>query len=289
LGIATKELRRLVYERKIRYAIVDGIVRIHVLTPVCNAHSDQCGQRIHPLARENIVNLNPTSADHPIARSAGVPLSGKLKHVTRPAFLATTTLAVVLLAGCSGLSKNSASKPSTPATTAKGTTITSLTNPPLATSSTAPVVPSSDQCTASDLQPAWPGTGDGASGSIYFVVNLLNSSSATCVTGGYVGISAYDPAGDLISASESRDLFGSNSAPILSVAPGASIHFIIGLPDSDLADGGTECSTTVGALHLIPPNETTEVQIATPVARGYPSLCGNTFMVGPLQSGATND
>jgi hypothetical protein len=123
----------------------------------------------------------------------------------------------------------------------------------------------------------------------YFGVNLLNSSPATCVTGGYVGVSAYDPAGDLISASESRDLLGSNSAPTLSVAPGASIHFVIGLPDTNVADGGTECSNTVGALHLIPPNETTEVQIATPVARGYPSLCGNTFMVGPLQSGATND
>jgi hypothetical protein len=45
----------------------------------------------------------------------------------------------------------------------------------------------------------------------------------------------------------------------------------------------------VGALHLIPPNETTEVQIATPVTMGYPALCGSTFQVGPLLSGAINN
>jgi hypothetical protein len=82
---------------------------------------------------------------------------------------------------------------------------------------------------------------------------------------------------------------GSNSSPTLSVVPGASLHFIIGLPDVDIVDGGTECSTMAGALHLIPPNETAEVQVATPVTMGYSNLCGSTFIVGPLQSGAINN
>jgi hypothetical protein len=42
----------------------------------------------------------------------------------------------------------------------------------------------------------------------------------------------------------------------------------------------------VGALHLIPPNERTAVQIATPISTGYPKLCGNNFLVGALTSGA---
>lgn len=235
------------------------------------------------------MKLNSSSANNRIARSVGLPSLGKVQPAKRPAFLTMTALAVVLLAGCSSSPKNSASKSSTTATTAKATTTTSPSNPPSTTSSTVPAAPSSNQCTASDLQPSWPGTGNGASETLYFVVNLLNFSSATCVTGGYVGVSAYDPAGDLIAASESRDLMGSNSPPTLSVAPGASLHFIIGLPDVDIADGGTECSTAVGALHLIPPDETAEVQVATPVTMGYPSLCGSTFMVGPLQSGATNN
>jgi hypothetical protein len=131
--------------------------------------------------------------------------------------------------------------------------------------------------------------GDGASGVLYFQVALVNTSSASCVTGGYVGVAAYTPAGHLIVATESRELLGASAPSTLSIAPGASMHFVVGFPDVDQADGGTACSTMVGALHLIPPNETTEVQIATPVATGYPTLCGSTFNVGPLVSGAAND
>ena len=104
-------------------------------------------------------------------------------------------------------------------------------------------------------------------------MNLANSSSQTCVTGGYVGVRAYDPAGAQIAASELRDPLGDSSPPTLYVSPGDSVHFTIGLPTVRPA-GGTQCSTKVGVLHLIPPNETTEVQIATPVRAGYPLLCG---------------
>jgi hypothetical protein len=136
------------------------------------------------------------------------------------------------------------------------------------------------------MHPSWTGQGNGASGNLFYVVNLLNSSPSTCVTGGYVGVSAYDPAGDLIAASGSRNAMGTTSPPTLTVAPGATVHFVVGLPDVNEAAGGTECSTTVGALHLIPPNEMTGVQIATPISTGYPKLCGEAFMVGPLLSGA---
>lgn len=205
------------------------------------------------------------------------------------ALVAIGALAVDLLAGCSGSPAKNTANETTTAVSAPTTTTTTPRNPTSTTSSTGRDTPRAPQCTASDLQPSWPGLGDGASGTVFFVVNLLNSTSTTCVTGGYVGVSTYDPAGDQIAASESRDLMGSNSAPTISVAPGASIHFMVGLADVDDATGGTECSTTVGALHLIPPNEKTEVQIATPVRMGFPALCGNTFLVGPLLSGATNN
>src|ERR1700728_951192 len=165
--------------------------------------------------------------------------------------------------------------------------------PPM-TETAPPVVaepPAASSCDRRDLKPSWSGVGDGASGILFYVVNLLNVSATTCATGGYIGVSAYDPAGDLIAASESREqgLGGPNPLSSLSVAPGSSVHFTIGLPEVDEATGGTPCSTTVGALHLIPPNETTDVQIATPISTGYPSLCDSTFMVGPLGSGAINN
>jgi hypothetical protein len=124
-----------------------------------------------------------------------------------------------------------------------------------------------------------------ASEHLYYTVNLENVSGRGCVTGGYVGVAAYDPEGRLIPASESRAPgFAPDAA--LSVEPGASMHFTVGFADVDMETGGTPCSTMVGALHLIPPNDWTEEQVATRISTGYPKLCGNNFLVGPLASGA---
>jgi hypothetical protein len=62
------------------------------------------------------------------------------------------------------------------------------------------------------------------------VVNLLNTSPAPCATGGYVGVSAFNPNGDLIAASAMREGTGLVSPSTLTVAPGASVHFTVGFP-----------------------------------------------------------
>jgi hypothetical protein len=196
-------------------------------------------------------------------------------------------VAVTLLVGCSTSSTTKPPQAST--TTITRVPPSNTTTQPVGTPTptTTPVALASHQCTANALKPSWPGTGNGASQHLFYVINVMNSSSATCVTGGYVGVSAYDPAGNLLAASETRQAsLGSPGTPTLSVAPGTSVHFTVGLADSNISAGGTECSTRVGAFHLIPPNETTEVQVATPISSGYPTLCGNEILVGPLQSGA---
>jgi len=204
----------------------------------------------------------------------------------RIAVVALIPLAGIAALGCGSSVATTKPKTTSPSTTAPATTTT---NPSPSTTSTAPTTPASHQCTASELQPSWPGIGNGASGTVFYVVDLLNSSAAPCVTGGYVGVSAYDPMGHLIAASAMREGTGLAPPQTLTVAPGASAHFTVGFPDVDEAAGGTACSVTVGALHLIPPNKTTEVQIATPISTGYPSLCGSSFMVGALQSGASSN
>lgn len=214
----------------------------------------------------------------------------------RPTILVVVAAGVALLAsGCTNSPGKTALRAASTTTTPVATSSTTVpanasTTITASTSSTVPASTSTTvvQCTASDLQPSWSGMGDGASETVYFVVNLVNSSSAPCETGGYVGVSAYDPAGDLIPASESRQLLGTNSAAALTMTPGGTVHFIVGFADTDMADGGYLCSTTVGALHLIPPDETTEVQVATPVRSHFPALCGRTFQVGPLISGAAS-
>lgn len=146
-----------------------------------------------------------------------------------------------------------------------------------------------NQCTAGDLRPSWRGFGNGASQHLFYVVNLENVSEEACVTGGFVGVAAYDPEGRLIPASEEH---APSMAPdvALSVAPGTSVNFSVGFEDVDIAAGGIACSTVVGGLHLIPPNEWTTVPVATPLRTGgYPTLCGSSFLVGPLESGAIDN
>lgn len=200
----------------------------------------------------------------------------------------TALALVVILTGCSNTPTRTSAPRAPVATTTTTSTATTRTvvSPPSTTSTTVALAGAGNQCTPGDLRPSWPGFGDGASSEhLFYVVNLENVSGRACVTGGYVGVAAYDPEGHLIAASEDR---APSMAPddALSVGPGASMHFSVGLPDVDVETGGTECSTVVGALHLIPPNDWTDVPVPTPISTGYPKLCGNSFLVGPLVSGA---
>ena len=193
---------------------------------------------------------------------------------------------VLLLTGCSTTPTRTSSPrvPMRTTTIASTTTTSTVVSPPPTTSTTVALAGAGNQCTPGDLGPSWPGFGNGASEHLFYVVNLENISGRACVTGGFVGVAAYDPEGRLIPASKER---APSMAPdsALSVAPGASMHCSIGLPDVDI-ETGTECSTVVGALHLIPPNEWADVQVPTPISTGYPKLCGNSFLVGPLVSRA---
>lgn len=205
-----------------------------------------------------------------------------------PVAFVTAPVLVVVLASCSATPSRT-STPKAPAavtTTSSNPTTSTVVGRPSTTSTTVALAGVGNQCTAGDLRPSWVGQGNGASEHLFYAVNLENISGRACVTGGYVGVAAYDPEGRLIAASEQR---APDMAPdvALSVSPGASVGFTIGFEDVDIEAGGTPCSTMVGALHLIPPNERTDVQVATPLAdgSGYPALCGTSFLVGPLTSG----
>jgi hypothetical protein len=119
------------------------------------------------------------------------------------------------------------------------------------------------------------------------VVSLVNVASEACATAGYFGVSAYDPSGKLLASQDVRDSAFGGPADEVTVPPGGSMHFTVGFADDVIAEGGTSCSSTVGALHLIPPNTSDEVQVATPVpSGGYPSLCSSQILVGPVAMGA---
>jgi hypothetical protein len=141
------------------------------------------------------------------------------------------------------------------------------------------------QCVASDLRPSWDSQVTGAAGTAFYGVNLVNISAASCTTGGYFGVSAYDPSGTLVASQDYRES-SNGDPPEVTVSPGGSISFGVGFVDESSA---APC-TTVGALHLIPPNTTGELQIATALPAtestvGYPSLCEPRIGVDPVQNG----
>jgi Protein of unknown function (DUF4232) len=137
---------------------------------------------------------------------------------------------------------------------------------------------------AAQLAAEWGGMVNGAGGMAIYGVDIKNTSDRRCRTGGYFGVSAYDPGGDRITANDDRvTVFG--AAHAVTVAAGGTIGFEIGLYDTN---GAESCGTTVGALHLIPPNDVHSIQVATPVPRGYAPLCQHTIIVGAIQARAVN-
>jgi hypothetical protein len=129
---------------------------------------------------------------------------------------------------------------------------------------------------------------------VYYGVTVTNTSSARCLTGGFFGVSAYSPDGRLVTSSDARaggltGTSGTSGTPTLTVPPGSSIHFIVGFADNVASAGGAPCGTVVGSLHLIPPNDTSTDQVATPKqGGGFPPLCEGSILVGPIQPGASS-
>lgn len=210
--------------------------------------------------------------------------------------------ALGLLAGCTQGHGKPASSLSTPSRAPA--TSSAQTNPSAPSSTTATASPSSTaatsavaappttggnplRCGAGELRPSWSGVGNGASGVVYYSIQVTNVGSTKCITAGYFGVSAYSPDGRLITSSDTRDSGLDNSASELTVAPNGSVNFTIGLADNNPTQGGTACGTVVGALHLIPPNDTNSNQLATPLKNGgFPPLCQPMILVGPAVAGA---
>jgi hypothetical protein len=120
-------------------------------------------------------------------------------------------------------------------------------------------------------------------GTIYYGVGLRNDADRSCVTGGYPGISAYSPAGDRLPLRAARQ---PGATPALTVAAGHSVYFTLGLSDGADLPSGT-CATTVGALHIIAPDDTASFAVATPLQGGKdPVACSGRAEVSPLIAGA---
>jgi Protein of unknown function (DUF4232) len=188
----------------------------------------------------------------------------------------------LMLASC-GSSSHSSSRAaaltaSTPATTS--TTTAAVTT---ATTQTATATSGPPPCRAAELSLSYLG-GQGATGHGELGFALHNTSAQTCSTYGYPGIQFLDQAGHplpTVPTHTTQDFFGSLPKVPLTVAPGATVSFRLGVTHGVTSSAGC---TTASALQVIPPNDTATLK--TTIGNGGAYEC-RTATVSPLQRGTT--
>jgi hypothetical protein len=178
----------------------------------------------------------------------------------RLAILALPCIALAI-AGCG--SSNSSTAASVTGTTKTVTVTTSATTSSTQTSqtttTTAPAGP--PICRASTLQLSSLGS-QGAAGHGLMGFALKNTGSTTCSSVGYPGIQFLDKSGSPLQVNvmrTTRDYFGSAPKVALTVAPGATISFRVGV--THVPAGNATCATAY-ALQVIPPNDTSTLRVS---------------------------
>jgi hypothetical protein len=211
-------------------------------------------------------------------------------HVMRSlTAIATGCAAVVAVAACGGSSSSSshaAAANTIPATSSAqpapttAAAATTTTNAATATTTGAPGGPTA--CRAGGLALTFLG-GQGATGHGELGFALRNTGSQTCVTYGYPGVLFLDRGGrglPTVPTHTTQDFFGSLPKLSLTVAPGATVSFRLGVTHGAASTAG--CTTAYG-LQVIPPNDTESLR--TTISNGAYEC--QTVTVSPLQHGTT--
>jgi hypothetical protein len=202
----------------------------------------------------------------------------------RGTLAASLLAASLVLSACGGSTKvvtdsqPAASSGSTssaaPVTSAASSTSTTSS---MSTSGTGASIP---RCVASDLSLSVLGQ-QGAAGHGELGFALRNTSSNSCHTFGYPGISFLSRSGAPLPTASTRtthDFFGSAPEVALVLAPGSRASFRIGVTHGISSSAGCE---TASALQVIAPDDTATLHVAIP---GGAYECG-TATVSPLLPG----
>jgi hypothetical protein len=190
----------------------------------------------------------------------------------------------LMLAACGGSSPPRPSAvvvttiSSAPATTA---TTTATTTTATTQTSTTPAGP--PPCRAANFSLSYIG-GQGATGHGELGFALHNTSATTCSTFGYPGVLFLDRNGKPLPTTPThttQDFFGSLPEAALTVAPGATVSFRLGVTHGISSSAGC---TQAYALQVIPPNDTASLR--TTISNGGGYEC-QTATVSPLQRGTS--
>jgi hypothetical protein len=210
----------------------------------------------------------------------------------RTAVPALAALVAVLITGCgSSGSHASSSTKARPATRTVTHTVTaghrSTTSASTSSSSGSPSPSpktSSAQlgiCRAAGVKITYLG-GQGATGHGLLGFAMQNAGSAPCTTVGYPGIQFEAGSGAALPTHDIRttsDFFGTTTLARLTVAPGRSASFRLGVSHGAASPQGC---VTAGYVQVIAPNDTSSVRVAIP---GGVYECRGAVTVSPMQPG----
>jgi len=210
-------------------------------------------------------------------------------RIWSPAFAVMAAVALAACAG-SGGSGNTASSPDAVATVTSTATVTgsastaaaSGTASTTATTSAGPTSSGSGPppCQAAGLAVSFLGQ-QGATGHGELGFALRNTGASSCSTIGYPGVEFLDQSGGGLPTTPSHttnDFFGRTSERGLTVAPGQSVSFRLGVTHGAGSSAG--CTTAYG-VQVIAPNDTATLSVQIP---GGASECATTT-VSPLLRG----
>jgi hypothetical protein len=191
--------------------------------------------------------------------SGGASVSGSGSGSTHPATTVTrTATAAVPGAGASGSSASGSGGAGLPATPLGG----------------------AHACVASGLALSFLGQ-QGATGHGELGFALRNTGSASCSTVGYPGVQFLgggDAALPTTPTHSTSDFFGHTSLHTLTVGPGQTVSFRLGVTHGEGSSAGC---TTASALQVIAPNDT--ATLMTPIPDGAAECA--TVTVSPIQAG----
>jgi hypothetical protein len=189
--------------------------------------------------------------------------------------------AAILLAACgSSKSPTTAAATTTPTTTVTVTTSATAPTTPTSQTTTTPAGP--PVCRAATLALSFIGS-QGAAGHGLLGFAMKNTGSATCSSVGYPGIQFLDKSGKPLPTNSTRttqDYFGSAPKVALTLAPGSTMSFRVGV--THVPAGNATC-TTAAALQVIPPNDTSTLSVSIPGGAYY---C-QTATVSPVRPGTS--
>ena len=187
-----------------------------------------------------------------------------------PRVVLSMFVVVLVVAACGGSSStgttnapSALSTPSQPTTTTATSTATTTTTTMSTPTTTTTANTGPPPCTAADLALIYLG-GLGAAGHGELGFALHNTGSQPCTTIGYPGIQFLDRAGGAlptVPTHTTRDFFGSIPKTFLTVAPGATVSFRLGVTHGAASPAG--CTTAYG-LQVIAPNDTATLRTSIP-------------------------